>query len=59
LLILTRKIDESILIGDDIVITLKDIDGRSARIGISAPPNVAVDREEIRELKIRNPDGKK
>jgi carbon storage regulator len=51
-LILTRKIGESILIGEDIEIRLMGIEGRSARIGIDAPKDVAVDREEVRETKV-------
>lgn len=47
MLILTRKVGESILIGDDIRITTLGIQGRQIRIGISAPNEVTVHREEI------------
>lgn len=47
MLILTRKLGESINIGNDIKITLLDIKGKQIRIGIEAPPNVIVHREEI------------
>lgn len=53
-LILTRNINESIIIGDDIKITVLDVSGRSVRLGIDAPRDVIVDREEIREK--RNSD---
>jgi carbon storage regulator len=47
MLILTRKIGEVICIGDDVQITLVQIKGRAARIGISAPKNVEVHRQEV------------
>jgi carbon storage regulator len=47
MLILTRKLGESITIGDDIRITLLDIKGKQIRIGIEAPLDVMVHREEI------------
>jgi len=46
-LVLTRKKDESICIGDDIIITLLDIRGDKVRIGIEAPKSVQVHRAEI------------
>ena len=53
-LVLTRNINEAIIIGDDIKITVLDVSGRSVRLGIDAPRDVIVDREEIREK--RNSD---
>jgi len=47
MLVLTRKLSESIIIGDDIVITVLDVKGNSARLGIAAPANISVHREEI------------
>jgi carbon storage regulator len=47
MLVLTRKLGESIIIGDDIVITVLDVKGNSARLGIAAPANISVHREEI------------
>jgi carbon storage regulator len=47
LLILTRKLGESITIGDDIKVTVLGVFGRQVRIGIDAPPRVVVHREEI------------
>ena len=49
MLILTRHINESIMIGDDIEIKILDIKGRQARIGITAPRDIPVHREEIYE----------
>ena len=49
MLVLSRHIDESIMIGDDVVITVVDIRGDKVRIGIQAPTNVPVHREEIYE----------
>ena len=47
MLILTRKIGEAIAIGDDIKIRLLEIKGGQAKIGIDAPNDIAVHREEI------------
>ena len=47
MLVLSRHRDESIMIGDNIVITIVDIRGDKVRIGIQAPTNVPVHREEI------------
>jgi carbon storage regulator len=47
MLILTRRVNESIIIGDDITITILDVSGQHVRIGINAPDEVAVHREEI------------
>ncbi|MFP4164042.1 MAG: carbon storage regulator CsrA [Chitinispirillaceae bacterium] len=47
MLVLTRKSGESIRIGDDIVVKIVDTDGRHVKVGIEAPRNIAVNREEI------------
>ena len=47
MLILSRKIDEKIKIGDDITITLIDVHGDQVKIGIEAPKNVKVFRQEV------------
>jgi carbon storage regulator len=47
MLVLTRKIGEQILIGDNIRLTIASIDGGKVRFGISAPRNVEVHREEV------------
>ena len=49
MLILSRKIDQKIRIGDDIVITLIDVKGDQVRIGVEAPSNVKVYRQEVFE----------
>lgn len=49
MLVLSRQLDESIMIGDDIVITLVDIRGDKVRLGIAAPPNISIHRQEIYE----------
>ena len=51
MLILTRRSGESIYIGDDVIVTVTGVHGKQVRIGIRAPKNVAVDREEIRRSK--------
>jgi carbon storage regulator len=47
MLILTRRIGESLVIGDDIFITILGVKGNQTRIGINAPKEVSVHREEI------------
>jgi len=47
MLILSRRIGERILIGDDITIDVLGVSGRQVRIGINAPKDVEVHREEI------------
>lgn len=47
MLILSRKIDEKIKIGDDITITLIDVHGDQVKIGVEAPKNVKVFRQEV------------
>jgi carbon storage regulator len=48
MLVLSRKLGERILIGDDIVLTVIRIKGDAVRIGVQAPVETRVDREEIR-----------
>lgn len=47
MLILTRKIGETIVIGDDVTVTVLGIKGSQIRMGINAPKDVQVHREEI------------
>ena len=47
MLILTRKIGESILVGDNIRLVVLEIRGKQIRLGIEAPPDIVVLREEI------------
>ncbi|MBX2881404.1 MAG: carbon storage regulator CsrA [Granulosicoccus sp.] len=47
MLILSRRTDESIVIGDEVTITILSVKGKQVRIGITAPPDVSVHREEI------------
>lgn len=49
MLILTRRVGESIIVGDDTVITILGLKGHQVRIGINAPKNVPVNREEIQK----------
>lgn len=47
MLILTRRIGETIMIGENVRITVLNVNGRQIRLGIEAPKDVAVHREEI------------
>lgn len=47
MLVLTRKVGERILVGDDVVITVLDSRGDGVRIGIDAPRGVKIQREEV------------
>ena len=49
MLVLTRKLSESIRIGDDIIVKIVDLDSRHVKLGIEAPKSVSVNREEIYE----------
>ena len=49
MLVLSRHRDESIMIGDDVVITIVDIRGDKVRLGIDAPNHVPVHRQEVYE----------
>ena len=49
MLVLSRHRDESIIIGDDVVITIVDIRGDKVRLGINAPQDIPVHRREVYE----------
>lgn len=49
MLVLSRQLDESIMIGDDIVVTIVDIRGDKVRLGIEAPATIPVHRQEVYE----------
>jgi carbon storage regulator len=49
MLVLTRKLGESIRIGDTIIVKVVDLDSRHVKLGIDAPKSISVNREEIYE----------
>ncbi len=60
MLVLSRHRDESIMIGDDVVVTIVDIRGDKVRLGIAAPQDIPVHRQEVYEaIKRENERAKK
>jgi carbon storage regulator len=49
MLILTRRVGETLMVGNDITVTIVAVRGRQVRIGINAPRDVSVHREEVHE----------
>lgn len=49
MLILTRRVGETLMVGDDVSITVLGVKGNQVRIGVNAPKEIAVHREEIYE----------
>jgi len=58
MLILSRRPNEAIRIGDDIEVMVLSVDGRVVRLGISAPRELRVDRQEVRERMERETDAR-
>ena len=57
MLVLSRQRDQSIMIGDDIEITIVDVRGDKVRVGINAPRQVSVHRKEVYEAIRRENEG--
>jgi carbon storage regulator len=53
MLILTRRPQETIRVGDEVTITVLGVEGSKVRIGINAPRHISVDRQEVYERKQR------
>ena len=53
MLILTRRVGETLMVGDEVTVTVLGVKGNQVRIGVNAPRDVAVHREEIYE-RIKN-----
>ncbi len=56
MLILTRRVGETLMIGDEVTVTVLGVKGNQVRIGVNAPRDVAVHREEIFERIKREQD---
>ncbi len=57
MLILTRRVGETLMIGDEVTVTVLGVKGNQVRIGVNAPKEVAVHREEIYERIRREREG--
>jgi carbon storage regulator len=58
MLILTRRVGETIVIGDDVTVTVLGVKGNQVRVGVDAPKEIAVHREEIfKRIKREQADG--
>jgi carbon storage regulator len=57
MLILTRRVGETVMIGNDVTVTVLGVKGNQVRVGINAPKTVAVHREEIYERIKREQEG--
>jgi carbon storage regulator len=56
MLVLTRRIGETIVIDNTVRITVLEMKGDRVRLGVSAPPDVVVDRQEVHERRLLNRD---
>ena len=52
MLVLTRRIGEKIVIGDDICVTIVEVTGERVRVGVTAPRHVRVDRQEVHQRRM-------
>jgi carbon storage regulator len=57
MLILTRRVGETVMIGNDVTVTVLGVKGNQVRVGVNAPRDVAVHREEIFERIKREEEG--
>ncbi len=57
MLILTRRVGETIMIGDSVTVTVLGVKGNQVRVGVNAPKDIAVHREEIYERINREQEG--
>ena len=53
MLVLTRRLNETIIINNEVRVTVLEVKGDRVRLGIAAPPSVLVDRQEVHERRMR------
>ncbi len=59
MLILTRRVGETLMIGNDITVTVLGVKGNQVRVGVNAPKDISVHREEIYDRIQEEPEGDK
>jgi carbon storage regulator CsrA len=57
MLVLTRKVNQAIVIADKVRVVVAEVDGKTVRLGVEAPREITVDREELHLLKRRTTRG--
>jgi carbon storage regulator len=58
MLVLTRRLGETIVIDHAVRVTVLDVKGDRVRLGVAAPPDVIVDRQEVHERRLLSPEHK-
>lgn len=57
MLVIQRKVGETVVVGEDVSITVEEVRGKSVKLAVTAPPHVMVDRDEIRARRLSDGEG--